>query len=76
MTEAYLEGGTYVKTFYTVMYCPSFVKAKILNAKINNTIFNSWGKCSLDENIKNRTNVSTERFSMAHNVLGIWAKIP
>ena len=26
MTEAYLDGGTYVKSFYTVMYCPSFTK--------------------------------------------------
>ena len=33
MTDAYLDGGTYVKTFYTVMYCPSFVKAKMMNAK-------------------------------------------
>lgn len=26
MSEAYLESGTYVKSFYSVMYCPSFVK--------------------------------------------------
>ena len=26
MTDAYLSVGTYVKTFYTVMACPSFVK--------------------------------------------------
>lgn len=56
MTEAYLEGGTYVKSFYTVMYCPSFVKAKILNAKnkrIHHSI--SWGNavpCIIDEKYK------------------------
>lgn len=26
MTEAYLQSGTYVKSFYTVMICPSFAK--------------------------------------------------
>lgn len=26
MTDVYLETGTYLKSFYTVMYCPSFVK--------------------------------------------------
>lgn len=56
MTEAYLEGGTYVKTFYTVMYCPSFVKAKILNAK-NKRIHHSmsWENavpCIIDEKYK------------------------
>lgn len=25
MTELYLDAGTYVKSFYTVMYCPSCV---------------------------------------------------
>jgi len=33
MTEAYLEYGTYVKSFYSVMYCPSFVKVGMLNSK-------------------------------------------
>jgi len=33
MTEAYLEGGTYVKTFYSVMYCPSFVKVSMMGEK-------------------------------------------
>ena len=32
MTEAYIDDGTYVKTFYSIMYCPSFVKAKIMNS--------------------------------------------
>lgn len=26
MTETYLQNGTYIKSFYTVMYCPSYVK--------------------------------------------------
>lgn len=26
MTELYLDGGTYIKSFYSVMYCPSSVK--------------------------------------------------
>lgn len=30
MTEAYLESGTYVKSFYTVMFQPSSVKVKFL----------------------------------------------
>lgn len=28
MTEAYMDTGTYVKSFYTVMMCPSFVKVR------------------------------------------------
>jgi hypothetical protein len=28
MTEIYLEMGTYVKSFYTVMHCPSFTRVK------------------------------------------------
>jgi hypothetical protein len=30
MTEAYLESGTYVKSFYTVMYAPSCVKVGVM----------------------------------------------
>ncbi len=32
MSEAYLSSGTYVKSFYTVMICPSFAKAAHLKA--------------------------------------------
>lgn len=28
LTEAYLEAGTYVKSFYTTMFCPSFAKVQ------------------------------------------------
>lgn len=30
MTDAYLDGGTFVKSFYTVMYCPSFCKVSLM----------------------------------------------
>jgi hypothetical protein len=33
MSNAYLDGGTYVKSFYTVMMCPSFVAVSSLNSK-------------------------------------------
>lgn len=33
MTEAYLEGGTYIKSFYTVMYGPSYTKISIMGSK-------------------------------------------
>lgn len=31
LTDIYLDVGTYIKTFYSVMYCPSAVKISILN---------------------------------------------
>jgi hypothetical protein len=33
MTETYLDNGTYVKSFYSVMYCPSFVKVSQMGRK-------------------------------------------
>lgn len=33
MTEAYLDFGTYVKSFYTVMLCPSCVKIRMVGSK-------------------------------------------
>jgi hypothetical protein len=33
MTEAYIASGTYVKSFYTVMMCPSFVRVSTMNTK-------------------------------------------
>lgn len=35
MTEAYLDGGTYVKSFYSVMIEPSFVKCALMGNKVN-----------------------------------------
>lgn len=32
MTEMYLDSGTYVKTFYSVMYQPSSVKVSVMNS--------------------------------------------
>lgn len=32
LTEAYLDGGTYKKSFYTVMYCPSTAKISAMGA--------------------------------------------
>ncbi len=33
MTEVYLESGTYLKSFYSVMYHPSGVRVKLMNSK-------------------------------------------
>ena len=33
MSDAYLNGGTYIKSFYTVMYCPSFARVKLMQSK-------------------------------------------
>lgn len=51
LTEAYLDSGTYVKSFYSVMYCPSAVKVSVLqdpqrpdNARIHHKI--NWNNCA------------------------------
>ena len=52
LTEVYLDAGTYVKSFYSVMYAPSCVKIGILadsqydsqNARIHHKI--DWGACA------------------------------
>lgn len=46
MTDAYLESGTYVKSFYTVMLCPSAVKIGQLIGPLNTRIHHSisWDK--------------------------------
>lgn len=46
LTDIYLQQGTYVKSFYTVMCCPSFCKVKILNtvhARIHHSISSEYG---------------------------------
>lgn len=35
MTETYLDNGTYQKSFFSVMYCPSFVKVSLMGFKNN-----------------------------------------
>ncbi len=41
VTDFYIQNGTYAKTFYTVMFCPSFVKVSIMgttNPRIHHRI--------------------------------------
>jgi hypothetical protein len=58
MTEIYLDNGTYVKSFYSVMYCPASVKISVLtskNRRIHHKI--SWKSTVpmiLSENIKKK----------------------
>ena len=47
MTEAYLEGGTYIKSLYTVMYGPSYTKITVMgytNKRLHHHI--NW-KCAV-----------------------------
>jgi hypothetical protein len=47
MTDAYRERGTYIKSFYSVMMCPSAVKIATLHAKhprIHHQV--QWGNCA------------------------------
>lgn len=50
ITDAYLESGTYIKSFYTVMYAPSCVQIGVLqdhrttNARIHHKI--NWHHCA------------------------------
>jgi hypothetical protein len=61
MTEAYLEGGTYVKSFYSIMIEPSFVKFSIMGNKINRIHhFIDWKKASpkiISEDHKKKSDV-------------------
>lgn len=46
LTDIYLQQGTYVKSFYTVMCCPSFVKVRVLNsvhARVHHGINSEYG---------------------------------
>lgn len=60
MSEIYLDSGTYFKTFYSVMYCPSAVKVHYLhssNKRIHHKI--SWKNVApkiLREEIKQKSN--------------------
>ena len=47
MTDAYLDSGTYVKSFYTVMYCPSYCSVSMMgttNRRIHHKI--KWNNAS------------------------------
>lgn len=58
MTETYIDGGTYIKSFYSVMYSPSCVKIRMMgdnHRRIHHNI--QWEHCApkiLDESIKKR----------------------
>ena len=58
MTEAYIDGGTYVKSFYTVMYGPSYTKVITMgrsNRRLHHHI--SWDNavpCIIDESYKKK----------------------
>jgi hypothetical protein len=46
MAEFYKSTGTYLKTFYSVMFCPSFIKVSIMgttNPRIHHRI--NWNGC-------------------------------
>lgn len=69
LTDAYLSLGTYVKTFYSVMYSPSCVKVSILgdgskgerHERIHHAV--EWGKCTpciISERYKKRSEMNGE----------------
>lgn len=56
MSTTYLDGGTYVKTFYSVMLCPSFVKVKsigVSSKRLHHSIcWDNAVPCIIDEKYK------------------------
>ena len=64
MTEMYLDGGTYLKSFYSVISCPSAVRVSLMTAKhkrIHHKI--DWNACApkiLNEKYKKRVNNNAE----------------
>lgn len=58
MTDTYLDNGTYVKSFYSVIYAPSCVTIKLMgnfHPRMHHSI--NWDCCTpriLDEKIKKR----------------------
>lgn len=47
MTEAYIDGGTYVKSFYTVMYCPSFTRVTMMNTENSRLHYSVNWECAV-----------------------------
>lgn len=47
MTDTYLDSGTYIKSFYSVMYCPSAVKIGVMGGNCENRIHHkiTWNNC-------------------------------
>lgn len=60
MTDLYKDSGTYVKSFYSVMYAPSCVKVKMMQSKhgrLHHSVnWNSAAPCIVRENIRKKTN--------------------
>jgi len=55
MTDIYLDGGTYIKSFYSVMRVPSAVKIGVLNDRIHHNVeFKFCTACVIDEKYKKR----------------------
>lgn len=57
MTDLYLDSGTYVKSFYSVMYCPSAVKVAVMGGDAEKRLYHniSWNNCApkiLSENYR------------------------
>lgn len=48
MTDLYLDSGTYVKSFYSVMYCPSAVKVAVMGGDAEKRLHHniSWNNCA------------------------------
>lgn len=49
MTELYLDSGTYVKSFYSVMYTPSAVKVAVMGGNAEKRLHHlvSWDNCAV-----------------------------
>ena len=49
MTELYLDSGTYLKSFYSVMYTPSAVKIAVMGGDAEKRLHHSvsWDKCAV-----------------------------
>ena len=48
MTELYLDSGTYLKSFYSVMFCPSAVKVGVMGGDAEKRLHHvvSWNNCT------------------------------
>lgn len=48
MTELYLDSGTYIKSFYSVMYCPSVVKIGVMGGDAEKRLHHvvRWNNCA------------------------------
>lgn len=51
MTDLYLDSGTYVKSFYTVMFCPSAAKVAVMGGNVEKRLHHniSWNHCAPED---------------------------